>query len=366
VEFLNKAEKGKINLGDLFDVLRRAPFGMKDGLLTYWIPMFMLTYEDHFALYYNPEDKYLPYLSTDIFESICKKPANFSIKKFNFQGVSQATLNQYKVIAKVDNHNAEARGTYLSIYTNFILLQRSLNAYSRTTKTVGHEAQALRNAIENATDPETALFDTIPSAIGFHAIASSEDTDEVQEYFRRLQLAARELAGSYSELLNRLFDSIRNAFQAQDSGFDEVKAIVIRTLANVDRSSLHQRLKTIHERLVSSLDDSESWVKSVADATLGRSLETLRDEEEHGLHRQLTQSIEALIAHQGISAMGPNALAISVTLGDGTTHRRFVEPKSDFQDDLKSRIDGLNSEQRMQLISLILKKENELVSWEKA
>ena len=174
LNFLNQANR-EINLGDLFELLRRAPFGMKDGLLNYWVPMFMLTYEDHFALYYNPEDKYLPYLSTDIFESIIKKPADFSVKKFNFQGVSQATLNQYKVIAKVDDRDAEVRGTYLSIFTNFILLQRSLNGYSRTTQSIGHEAQALRNAIENATDPETALFDTIPSAIGYHAIANSED-----------------------------------------------------------------------------------------------------------------------------------------------------------------------------------------------
>ena len=134
----------------------------------------------------------------------------------------------------------------------------------------------------------------------------------------------------------------------------------------MDRSSLHSRLRTILERLVSPLDDPESWVKSVADATLGRSLESLRNDEEQSLHRQLNESIEALLAHQGISAMSPNALAVSVTLGDGTTHRRFVEPDSDSLDDLRARLEGLDSSQRMQLISLILQTENELVSWEQA
>ena len=119
------------------------------------------------------------------------------------------------------------------------------------------------------------------------------------------------------------------------------------------------------ERLVSPLDDPESWVKSVADATLGRSLESLRDEEEAGLHRQLKESIEALLAHQGISAIGPNALAVSVTKGDGTTHRRFVEPEGS-DELLRTRLEGLDSDQRMQLISLILETEKELVSWEKA
>lgn len=365
LSFLDQAEQGKVNLNDLFEILRREPFGMKDGLLNFWVPMFLLTYEDHFALYYNPEDKYLPYMSTDIFESIIKRPSDFSIKKFNFQGVSQATLNQYKVIAKVDGQSAEVRGTYLSIFTNFILLHRSLNTYSRTTQSIGPEAKALREAIEHASDPETALFDVIPSAIGFHAIANSEDNDEVQEYFRRLQLAARELAGSYSELLNRLFQSIQSSFGSSESDFDAVKSTVLKSLAKVDKSAIHARLRMVLERLVSPLDDPESWVKSVADATLGRSLESLRDEEEAGLHRQLKESIEALLAHQGISAIGPNALAVSVTRGDGTTHRRFVEP--DGSDELlRTRLEGLDSDQRMQLISLILETEKELVSWEKA
>ena len=64
--------------------------------------------------------------------------------------------------------------------------------------------------------------------------------------------------------------------------------------------------------------------------------------------------------------MSPSALAVSVTLGDGTTHRRYVEPDPSSQDDLTIRLEGLDSAQRMQLISLILQTENELVSWEEA
>jgi hypothetical protein len=362
LKFLNKAQQGKINLNELFEQLRRAPFGIKKGLLSYWVPMFLMTYEDEFALYYNPEDKYLPYLSSEIFESLIKKPGDFSIKKFNTTGVSQATLNQYKVIAKVDDRENDARGTYLSIFTNFILLHRSLNNYSKQTNTISLEAQALRDAIENAPDPETALFQDIPSALGFHSIANSEETEEVQEYFRRLQLAARELAGSYFELLNRLFDSIRKAVGSKDSDFDELKQRIKDNFSTVDKSTIHSRLRAILERLVSPLDDPESWVKSVADATLGRSLESLRDEEEPNLHRQIYEAIEALFAHKGIAGMSADSLAVSVTLGDGTTHRRFIEPQVP-NEELRKRLEGLSSIERMQLLSLILQTENELVSW---
>ena len=101
-DFLEQAKSGKVSLSGLFDQLRDAPFGMKHGFLSYWVPMFLMTVEDEFSLFYLPENKYLPYLSVDIFESIQRHPNQFAIKALNIQGVSQATLNQYRELAQVD------------------------------------------------------------------------------------------------------------------------------------------------------------------------------------------------------------------------------------------------------------------------
>lgn len=366
-QFLKEAEQGKISLVNLFNQLQEKPFGMKKGLLSYWIPMFMLTKEDEFALYYTPEDKYLPYLSVDIFESIIKKPQDFVVKKFNFTGVSLATLNQYRELAKIDHSRTEARGTYLGIFTNFIVLQRNLNAYGLNTKTISTDALALRKAIAEAPDPETALFETIPSAIGFHQIASTEDDQVVLDYFEKLRATAREIAGSYSELLNRLEQSIADAVRCNTGDFASLKESVLNALTGVDTVLLPPKLRTTYERMVSPLDDRESWIKSVADVALGKSLDQLQDEEEPKLHKALQESIEALIAHKGLMAAGIDQLAVSVTMPTGEHVKRYIPQlteDAEVTSRLAKRLEGLSADERLQLISLILETENTAVTWE--
>ena len=364
--FLDEAQQGKVNLLNLYEELQRQPFGMKLGLLNYWIPLFLLTKEDEFALYYAPEDKYLPYLSVDIFESLNKKPQDFVLKKFNFQGVSHATLNQYRELASIDQSRTEARSTYLGIFTNFILLQRNLNRYGQQTKTMSKEGIALREAIGNAPDPETALFETIPSAIGFHQIAATENPEVVTAYFEKLRDTAREIASTYENLLDRLEQTIQKAFGIGAKSFEETQDETRNLLKGVDVILLQPQLRAIYERLKSPLDDRESWVKSVADAVLGQSLENLNDDNEPKLHKNLQEAIEALIAHKGLLEH-PDSVAVSITTPTGEHLKRFVpqlEDAPELQSKLAQRLEGLSADERMQLVSLILETENSSIAWE--
>ena len=364
--FLNEAQQGKVNLLNLYEHLQRQPFGMKLGLLNYWIPLFLLTKEDEFALYYAPEDKYLPYLSVDIFESVNKKPQDFVLKKFNFKGVSHATLNQYRELASIDQSRTEARSTYLGIFTNFILLQRNLNRYGQHTKTMSKEGIALRHAIQNAPDPETALFETIPSAIGFHQIASTEDPEVVTAYFEKLRDTAREIASTYENLLDRLEQTIQNAFAIGRLSFEETQDATRQLLKGVDVVLLQPQLRAVYERLKSPLDDRESWIKSVADAVLGQSLDSLQDDAEPKLHKDVQEAIEALIAHKGLLEH-PDSLAVAITLPSGSHMKRFVPQlrnDADLESRLAQRLEGLSADERMQLISLILETENSSIAWE--
>ena len=284
------------------------------------------------------------------------------MKKFNFTGVSLATLNQYRELAKIDHSRTEARGTYLGIFTNFIVLQRNLNAYGMNTKTISPDALALRKAIAEAPDPETALFETIPSAIGFHQIASTEDDQVVLAYFDKLRATAREIAGSYSELLNRLEQSIADAVRCDTGDFASLKESVLHALTGVDTVLLPPKLRTAYERMVSPLDDRERD-QSAVDVALGKSLDQLQDEEEPKLHKALQESIEALVAHKGLMAAGKDQLAVSVTMPTGEHVNRYI-PQLTEDAEVTSRLakllEGLSADERLQLISLILETETPL------
>jgi len=367
-EFLAQAKGGKVSLSGLVNRLREAPFGMKQGLLNYWVPLFLMTKEDEFAHYCTPENKYLPYLSIDIFESIIRTPEHFAVKALNIQGVSQATLNQYRELAQIDPNRTSTQSTYLGIFANFISLQRSLNGYALRTKMLSPEAMALREAISEAPDPETALFDTIPAAIGHHHISTSENPEDIQEFFTQLTQSARELAGCYSELLGRLEISIRKGFQLPGGDFDALKSAIHSNLSGLEPELLAPRLKTLQQRLVSPLDDQESWVKSIGDAILGKSLEQLEDAKEPLLHQHIQEAIAALLAQKGIRNEGGDAIAVSMTLADGTRVERFVQSEelNASRKALLSKIESLSSQERLSLAALILESENEISAWQPA
>ena len=364
-KFLEETISGKTNIKNLFDSLEKAPFGMKRGFLNYWIPLFLITKEDEFALYYGPEDKYLPYLSIDIFDSIIRKPEDFLMKKFSFSGVSKAALNQYRDIAQVDDNRSTARSTYLGIFTNFILLHRDLNKYALSTNTVSKEAMALREAIGNAPDPETALFDTIPSAIGFPQIANTEDEEIISNYFKILGDKARELAGCYTELLKRIEATLLNSFGVTETSFTEIKSSIIHKLEGVESSLLKPHLRVIYERLVSPLDDQESWIKSVADAMLGYSLDSLTDDTEMLFHKNLTGAVHALISHKNLINKPKGSLEISFTTKEGERLNRYVKEATLAESSkLSTIVHELTSEEKLQLISIILETESKSELWE--
>ena len=52
--------------------------------------------KENYALYYSPENKFLPYFSDDIYEAILKKPENFVVKRYNYDRLSDELVAEYK------------------------------------------------------------------------------------------------------------------------------------------------------------------------------------------------------------------------------------------------------------------------------
>ena len=205
-----------------------------------------------------------------------------------------------------------------------------------------------------------------PSAIGFHQIASTEDPEVVTAYFEKLRDTAREIASTYENLLDRLEQTIQNAFAIGRLSFEETQDATRQLLKGVDVVLLQPQLRAVYERLKSPLDDRESWIKSVADAVLGQSLDSLQDDAEPKLHKDVQEAIEALIAHKGLLEH-PDSLAVAITLPSGSHMKRFVPQlrnDADLESRLAQRLEGLSADERMQLISLILETENSSIAWE--
>ncbi|WBL25717.1 hypothetical protein [Zunongwangia sp. HGR-M22] len=294
-KFLKSTLANKRNLNELLDLLMEPPFKLKKGLIDFWLPTFLIAKQEDFALFHI-DGGYIPYLDEDVLDLIHKKPENFLIKSYDVSGLKVNLLESYKEIVQGDNlKDKGTQSVFLSIFSNFLRFQRGLNSYSLKTMKLSNKAIALRKAIVDAKDPEDALFNLFPEALGYHGMSIKEDEKVLESFSKQIQDAIRELRNSYGELLNRIEKTIISSFYCKSEVFEKYKEEIFSKLADVDSNTLGEIQNIFYKRLISPLDDRASWLKSVADVALGKNIDELIDEEEPLLLKTIEDLCDGLI-----------------------------------------------------------------------
>ena len=183
-------------------MLASRPYKLKKGFIDFFVPVYMIVKEQDYALFYQ-DSNFVPFLSMDNIDLIHKKAEDFSVKAYNVEGLNINLLESYKELVGISG-DRPTQATFLGIYSNFLRFIRSLDEYTLNTEKISPAARELRNAVQRSSDPETALFNTIPVALGYGDILDNPSEEKLTLYTLEIQKAIKELRGSYSELLNRI------------------------------------------------------------------------------------------------------------------------------------------------------------------
>ncbi|MGO2103507.1 MAG: hypothetical protein ACTH3E_10725 [Psychroflexus halocasei] len=285
--FLDSALSNKRNLLEFYEFLEQKPYKLKKGFINFWIPIFLIAKKEDFGLFHT-NGGFIPFISEDTVDLIHKKPQDFSIKSYDVSGLKINLLEGYKELVQLgDSESKGTQSTFLSIFGNFLRFQRDLNEYTLKTNKLSAKAISLREAIMKSEDPEDALFNLFPSALGFHSLAIKEDEKVLKSFTNHVQEAIREIRSAYEELLNRIETTIIESFYCTTDDFSLYKEEIREKLGNIEPSTLGKTQGVYYQRVVSPLDDRVSWIKSVADVALGKGIEKLIDEEEPLLIRTI-------------------------------------------------------------------------------
>lgn len=279
--FLKSSLSNKRNLSEFYELLSSPPYKLKKGFIDFWIPVFLIAKKEDFALFHL-NGGFVPFITEDTIDLIHKKPHDFLIKSYDVTGLKVNLLESYKELVQIGDAGIHGtQSTFLSIFGNFLKFQRGLKKYSLKTNKLSTQAIKLREAIAASKDPEDALFNLFPSALGFHSLAIKEDLEVLGTFTNHIQDAIREIRNSYNELLNRIEQQIISSFYCSAKDFSIYKSEIISKTLDIDSSILGKSQNIFYKRLVSPLDDRTSWIKSVADVALGgKSIDELLDEEE--------------------------------------------------------------------------------------
>ena len=292
-KFLSSALSKKKEISELYSKLSSPPYKLKKGFIDFFIPIYLIIKAEDYALFFR-DNTFIPFLFTETLDLIHRKPEDFFIKAYNVEGLNINLLESYKELVGITG-NKPTQSTFLSIYSNFLRFIRDLDKYTLRTNKISPSAKELRDAILNSSDPETALFNSIPVALGYGNILNEKNEEKLLSFTMDIQKAIKELRGAYSELTYRIENYLLKAFDIKTTEFVKYKNDIVSILSSIDQDELIPVQKIIYKRLTSALEDRDTYLKSIADAVIGYPVEELKDHDETILKDRLLEYGKALI-----------------------------------------------------------------------
>ena len=291
-DFLNSAKQSRKTIAEFVEPLTKRPFKLKQGVIDFWIASFLFIKRDDYALF--GESGYIPYITDEVLELIIKYPGDYQIKTFDIEGVKLDIFNSYRIFLNQHSKEKLDNQTFIETIKPFLTFYRGLSEYSRNTKRLNKETLAIREAISNAKDPEKSFFEDFPMALGYTEQSLQKSKEKLHSYIAKLQDAIRELRTSYDGLISRFEEFILADFIGEQLPFEEYKQKLQARFKNLKKHLCLPHQKTFIQRLDSQLNDKKAWLNSIAQAVVGKSLETIRDEEEILLYDKFKNIIHEL------------------------------------------------------------------------
>ncbi len=277
-DFLESAKSEQLKVSELFDLLKRRPFKLKQGLIDFWVPTFLFLKRDDFAIF--NEESYIPNVSEENLELLAKYPEKYSIKTFDIEGVKLDIFNSYRTFLNISTNEKFDNNSFIETIKPFIVFYKQLPDYSKNTSRLSPSALKIRKAISTSKDPEKTFFDAFPNALGLTITTLQEDKAKLQNYTTNLQDAVRELRTAYDGLVSRFEEFICEEFVGEKVNFEAYKISLQKRYSKLKKHMLLSNQKTFVQRLDSLLDDRKAWLNSIAQAVSGKTLEVFSDEDE--------------------------------------------------------------------------------------
>jgi len=291
-QFLDEAKKERKPITDLMNILTAAPYKMKQGVVDFWVPTVLFIRRGDFALY--SEGNFKPHLNEVELYLMTKTPQHYEVKSFELNDLRIKFFNKYRNFLQQSESEKLGVTTFVESIRPILLMYINLTDYAKNTSKISKEAKALREVIKNAKDPETIFFDQFPKALGFETQELLKSEKYFDEYINKFQTTTDELNNTYEQLLNRIELFVSNEILGEKLAFPKYKNRLIKRFKGVKEHHLIPKQKTLIQRINSPLNDRDSWIASIAQTVIGKSLSGITDQDEILFKERLKHFVQEL------------------------------------------------------------------------
>jgi len=253
------SSKGTIAVSELYELWRRPPFGVKEGLMPLLAVTFILSQRNNIAVY--REGIFRARFDDVDVQLLAKDAGTIQLRWMDISDVARRLLSgMAEIVRTLDRTNALVHLEPIDVARGLVAIYEQLPAWSKRTRRLSANAVRVRELFKRASDPNKFLFDDIPGVLGGDAaLASDEDLRTVITGVRE---GLEELVQSYPTMLHRLRDVMLAELQVPNTAPNSIAELRARA-ENISQLAGDFRLEAFVGRLA-HFDGSDAGVEGIA------------------------------------------------------------------------------------------------------
>lgn len=316
-------------LSELINILKAAPFKLKQGVLDFWLPIFLYIKQQEFALY--EDGKFILDINKEVFELLQKHPGDFVLKAYDVAGVKVDFFNKYRQFFHKEGDVKIQGAGLIGIAKPFFKYIRSLNDYAKATYKFDSPYTAkFRDILLNATDPQKTFLEDLPEVFGYKDLEKEEFLDQ---YLALIKQACQELNSCYDNYINRIEQAVVNHLGLPEN-YDEYKPLLDARYKNVNKAILTAKTKSFLDRILAPSATKTEFYAKIGLVVFDRRIENIKDSEEALFINNLLHLFSELEHYTELSdvALSSNDEAYNIdfvsTSGASVSKKTFRLPQS--------------------------------------
>jgi hypothetical protein len=285
-ELLVAADTTRCPVPQLFNALRTAPYGVRDGFLPLLLAVYLAGHWDQTAIY--EDGTFIEKPGSNVFQRLTKEPEAFDLQHCSIRGVRRELFNQ---VASLLGFPATRHPDVLQIVRPLMLFAAQLPEYSLyTERQVTAATRRVRKELLNSREPATLFFHDLPRALSFEPFSAEHTKTKPQDatkFAEALNSAVLDLRESYPRMLKRVTEAILSSFRFNGS-VSEFREQFSWRIKSVEHALTDPELKVFAVRVADPALGDREWSESIATYVGRKAPERWRDTDEDEFHHRLT------------------------------------------------------------------------------
>ena len=307
-EVLLERPDTRVNLTVVFEALREAPYGVRDGLIPLLLAAFAVIHEQELAFY--EDGSFIPRVTGTNYQRLIKAPETFEIQYHPITGVRNDLFQRLVKELELGMANTD-QVDLLDVVKPLLIFTSKLPEYALKTTHLAPGARAVRAVLIATSDPAKLIFHDLPKACGLDSIEAHSteekvtELDRIQQFATALKETIDGLRAAYPNLLQKLSLLLLKELQ-QKGTLEQVRSALAQRARKLTSFVTETRLKSFCLRLADTSLTETRWLESLGNLVCSVPPAKWKDADEYKFEQEIHKLSAQFLRVEAVvfSAMG--------------------------------------------------------------